>query len=487
MVWANFLHIYQPPTQKQFWIDKVTRESYRPLFAGLLEIPKAKVTLNINAVLAELLLRFGHTDVIDTIRQLARNGQLEFTASAKYHPLLPRIPKEEVVRQINLNEETNRKIFGEVYQPKGFFPPEMAFSVEVAGIVRELGYQWIICDELSFPRGDRGNKGDEGNKGVREGVDYSKLYTISNLENFLIFFRERATSNKILSFQLAEADLIIKDLGERLGRDEYLLTAMDGETFGHHRLGLEQVLFDLYKSDQLPSVLISELPAHFHNVQVITPKPSTWALMEKDLEQNVPFSRWDDKDNEIHHMQWELLHLAVDAVHREEKLPTDMSHSIYVSNETYGNGNSEPSKARLLLDQAIHSDQFWWAGAKPWWSIEYIEGGAKELKDAVFACKNVSQEQKNKVQELYYNILTTAFAWQRSGKVDKLASEEDEEIRQRVDRALPSMKDHEFEAMIASLETQKAKAAEIQEYERAAQFRDRIAELKEQWAKRNNA
>mgnify|MGYP000276992762 CR=1 FL=1 len=32
MRWANFLHIYQPPTQKPYWIHKITAESYRKLF-----------------------------------------------------------------------------------------------------------------------------------------------------------------------------------------------------------------------------------------------------------------------------------------------------------------------------------------------------------------------------------------------------------------------------------------------------------------------
>lgn len=450
MYWANFLHIYQPPTQKKYWVDKITRESYRPVFTGLLKIPQAKVVLNINAVLAELLIQYGHHDVIAAIRQLAEAGQLEFTASAKYHPLLPRLPKAEVVRQIKLNEATNRKIFGEVYQPKGFFPPEMAFSIEVAGIVRELGYKWIIVDELSFPK--------------KSTIDYTTIYTIKGLKDFQIYFRERNPSNTILAFQLTDPAAIIKSLDYKIVRHEYLLTAMDGETFGHHRLGLEQVLFDLYRSPSITSTFISELPALFSKREAIVPQPSTWALMHKDLERKQPFSRWDDPENEIHQLQWQLLRLAVRSVQREEK---GMSNERRVT------------KPRKLLDQAVHSDQFWWAGAKPWWSIEYIEAGAMQLKDTIKACQTASERTKQRAEELYIKIVTTAFNWQRSGKVDELSKQEDEEIRQRVDRALPQMKGAEFSAMIASLESQRDEAAKRQEYERAAQFRDRIAELKE--------
>ena len=92
MYWANFLHIYQPPTQKPYWIDRITNESYRKIFRLLLEKPNAKITVNINGVLLELFEKHGHRDVIDMIEKLLSRGQLELTGSAKYHPLLPFLP-----------------------------------------------------------------------------------------------------------------------------------------------------------------------------------------------------------------------------------------------------------------------------------------------------------------------------------------------------------------------------------------------------------
>jgi microcystin degradation protein MlrC len=65
MYWANFLHIYQPPTQTKEILDRVTNESYRKIVAGLLDNPTAKVTLNINGVLTEMLAENGYQDVAD--------------------------------------------------------------------------------------------------------------------------------------------------------------------------------------------------------------------------------------------------------------------------------------------------------------------------------------------------------------------------------------------------------------------------------------
>ncbi|MFH1367458.1 MAG: UvrB/UvrC motif-containing protein [Patescibacteria group bacterium] len=447
MYWANFLHIYQPPTQKPYWVKKIADESYRRIVAELKKAPQAKLTLNVSAILVELFEQNNCQDIIDDIKMLLERGQIELTASAKYHPLLPKLPKEEVIRQIKLNHETHKKYFGDAFQPKGFFPPEMGFSAEVAKTVAELGYQWIIADELSFPIGSKG-------------VDYSKIYEIKNIPNFNIYFRERKMSYKILSGQLGTGQLLIDSLGERLKKNEYLLTGMDGETFGHHRPGMEHLLFEIYKSPELKTVLISDLPQYFKDRGVIEPLPSTWALMEKDLEKNASFARWDDPGNMIHEKQWALFNLAVKTL-REAK-------------------SEDPGykQARELLDRAVHSDQFWWASAKPWWSLEMMEAGAKELKEVVQLLKNTPAEIKNKAQQLYQDIIFTGFEWQRNGTVEALSRQEDEEVRQRSDEAMPELPKEEVEKIIHNLREEIKAMVKGEEYERAAQLRNRIVEIK---------
>lgn len=446
MIWANFLHIYQPPTQKPYWINRVAEESYRKIFRLFIENPQAKITMNVNGVLLEFFEQYGHKDLIEMMGKLISRGQLELTGSAKYHPLLPFLPKEEVIRQINLNEETLRHYFGKDLKLKGFFPPEMAFSVDIAKIIAPLGYEWIIVDELSFPKEKAPQK-------------YDRIYQIEGMKNFSIFFRERKMSWIILSGQIGTGKLLIQSLGGRLKKEEYLLTAMDGETFGHHRPGLEMLLFEIYKSNKLKTATVSELLNMFPERECVNPLSSTWALMEKDLEKKKPFARWYDDDNPIHSAQWELTKLAIEAVEKSSK------------------DSGGYNKVRQSLDKALHSDQYWWASARPWWSIEMIEAGAKELCDTVLSAPGATEELKRKAEELYHKIVFTAFDWQRSGIVEKLSRAEDEEIRQRTDVALPKLPRSEVEKMIKRLEKEMKLVASRQEYERAAQIRDRIKEL----------
>src|SRR3989338_7030982 len=297
MIWTNFLHIYQPPTQKQRWVRKIANESYRKLIRGFLDNPKAKVTMNVNAVLLELFDRYGCQDVIAGLRELGERGQIEFTASAKYHPFLPLMPETEIVRQIGLNTETNRKYLGPAYQPKGFFPPEMAYNRRVGEIVSKLGFRWIILDELASAP-------------ATGTLSASALYEIKGIPDFYVFFRDRAMSFRILSAQVGvsvfSSNMLLDFLVDRFNRNEYLLTAMDGETFGHHRPGMEQLLFELYKTSGLTSVTVSELVGLFPQREEVTTQPSTWALMEHEISAGQPFSRWDDPANEIHQLQWQL-------------------------------------------------------------------------------------------------------------------------------------------------------------------------------------
>src|SRR5258706_13247187 len=100
-------------------------------------------------------------------------------------------------------------------------------------------------------------------------------------------------------------------------------------------------------------------------------------------------------------MQWELTDLAIASV---AKLATTDPHFIHI---------------RHSLDRAIHSDQYWWASASPWWSIEMMESGAKELKDVIVNNPAASEPEKKHAQELYQNIVFTAFEWQRTDKISE--------------------------------------------------------------------
>src|SRR3989338_8618316 len=134
-------------------------------------------------------------------------------------------------------------------------------------------------------------------------------------------------------------------------------------------------------------MMISDLVEKFSGREVVEPLDSTWAVTKKDIASRLPFSRWKSPDNIIHHHQWQLTDLAVEAANR---LP-------------------QSSRARKLLDEALHSDQYWWASAKPWWSLEMMERGAFELKSVVLESPAATDIKKQKAEKLKKDIIYTGF------------------------------------------------------------------------------
>src|SRR3989344_6082533 len=447
MKWANFLHIYQPPTQKPIWVKRIADESYRKIFNGLLEIPRARLSLNINSILCELLDQNGGIDVIKNIKKLVERGNIELTGSAKYHAFLPLLPESEIERQILLNEESLNKYFGRGWKKGGFFSPEMAYSKKVVEVAKRLGYKWIIIDEMALPEG----------KEMRKDI----VYEINGLKDFCVFFRERNLSFKILSASQIGVKSILKSLEPSMNQKDYTITGMDGETFGHHRPGLEHLFFDLLKDSRIEPLMISDVLDQFPKKEIIEPRQSTWATMPNHFKTNQPFFRWKNKDNAIQVCQWELANLAIEIVRRNEK-----------------------QKTRELLDEAIHSDQFWWSSARPWWSLEMIERGANDLKTVVNNSETATDAEKKRADELYRLIIYTGFEWQRSGLVDEISRSEDEEIRERLEeKEKLFVTKEEYQNMISNLKEQMKTAADSEEFHRAAMIKDRIRELKEEMGK----
>lgn len=372
--WANFLHIYQPPTQFPEMLRDITEQSYFELTSLLRSSSRAKLTLNINGSLTDLLQENGLGLFLEQLKELANAGKIEFTGSAKYHPILPKLPKEEIKRQIELNSETNRKYFGSLWRPQGFFAPEMAYSLDTAEVVTQAGFKWMIVSEYAFP------------PTIDSSPDNSVIYGHRGLP-LKVFFRNHQPTMDLAFGKIWTKGDFLKGVEANITPNQYLLTAMDGETFGHHRPGLEKVLAEIYEDPSLEPRFVSELLDLYPKGPDVTPLPSSWGLEVDELKRGIPYPRWDYPGNSIHSRQWELTNLAIKSVWASPK-----SDSTYLA-------------TRAKLDQALHSDQYWWAGARPNWHFRMVEMGARMLKDIVQASSGASTEDKALANELYRSIV----------------------------------------------------------------------------------
>ncbi|HHD92094.1 MAG TPA: hypothetical protein ENL06_00510 [Candidatus Portnoybacteria bacterium] len=447
MFWINFLHIYQPPDQTDEILEKIVNESYRPLFRGFLEVSKKnlkfKINLNISGCLTELLAKNGYQDVINNIHQLAKQGNLEFTESAKYHALLPFLNENQIINQIKANYQTNHHFFGSVYQPKCFFPPEMAYSPKVGKIVSQLGYQFILLDEISF------------NKHLTEATS-NGLFKIKGT-NLIPIFRERRSSNTIMSGIIRTKKEFQELFSKDFDHDKYVCTAMDGETFGHHRIGLDKVLIKIVSFKKPPQIFLSETTKYFPIEKEINPISATWASAQDDINKKVQFYSWHNPKNKVHQLQWKLVNLLNEKVKKYSPIPT---------------------KTKDLINRALASDQFFWASGEPWWSIEMIEKGAWNVINAIKSIPKITQSEIQEAEDVYRHILSTAFLWQRSGKIGQLAKKYRENIKIPFkERTLENNKPEVYYAFINLMKRQMYQATKNHNFEKALLWRDAIYKL----------
>ncbi|MGV9171373.1 MAG: hypothetical protein ACOC35_02230, partial [Promethearchaeia archaeon] len=245
-----------------------------------------------------------------------------------------------------------------VYQPQGFFPPEMAISEEVLASVKEMGFDWIIMSGIANTLSD-----------------FPTTFISQNEEGLKLVFRDDYISidcafDKINNVGAFKNRLYYRNTSE----DYYVILAMDGETFGHHvKHAIDDFLIPLFETlphrDDLKLCTVSEIVDKFPVGKKQTPRASSWSTMPYDIAHDVPFPLWFNPDNEIHIEQHRFFMYALTLVHLSYKFREQMDDE---KKRIFDN-------ARNLLDRGIHSCQQWWASKRPWYEPDMILRGLNEV------------------------------------------------------------------------------------------------------------
>jgi alpha-amylase/alpha-mannosidase (GH57 family) len=142
------LHAYQPPNIADSEVEQTVRCVYQPLLT-LHAASAAPLTLNVQGCLLRRLQAIA-PNFLEWLRELARSKLLEFTTSAHYHPCLPLLPRDRRKRQIALNLQTVQEVLD--VRPRGFWPPELAWSPAMLEQLVEFDVRWTIVDGSAFVR-----------------------------------------------------------------------------------------------------------------------------------------------------------------------------------------------------------------------------------------------------------------------------------------------------------------------------------------------
>ena len=125
-------------------------------------------------------------------------------------------------------------------------------------------------------------------------------------------------------------------------RDSYVVSARDGETFGHHIRGgietfLEPFISALASSRSAGLCALSGIARRFPSREMPVPSGS-WSTTGSDLEEGIPWPLWDHPGNADHAAMWELVRVVLDAARR-----------------------SGSARVADMADRMLYSCPFWWA------------------------------------------------------------------------------------------------------------------------------
>jgi len=382
MNWINFLHFYQPPTISDEVIDEVVKSSYKPWVDFLNKYKDTKITINFTSCLTERLYNSGYQKLLDDFIKIAEQGQIEFVETAAFHPILPLLPEKEIIKQIKINNNINKKRFGKVYQPKGFYLPEMAYSKKVAEIINELGYKYIILDQIAF-NGDLKNK-----------IDNNIKYKIKDTD-LCVVFRDREISQTFVP------ETIINKLEKNeFAKNEVIITATDGELYGHKYWNWWPPYIKALK--QLDTKTISEYLSKLKQEKEIKPVACSWESVQQELEDKIPYAIWQHPNNKVHKLLWRLANFALKLNYKHEN---DLNHF----------------SSRLHLEKGLASCTFWWASDKDFkmfsphaWDPKMVEIGAHELLYSIRSLNDIKPRLKLKAEKIFSQI--RSLIWKKHWK-----------------------------------------------------------------------
>jgi alpha-amylase len=150
-------------------IDKYKREQKKPEF-----------TFSLSGIFLEQCERF-NKDLLETFKQLAETGQVEFLEQTYYHSLASLYPdRQEFTEQVKMHHQATRDLLD--YTPTVFENTELLYNNAVARTVEKLGYKAIYT---------------EGVERILHGKSPNYLYSPKDLKKLKIILRNYKLTDDI--------------------------------------------------------------------------------------------------------------------------------------------------------------------------------------------------------------------------------------------------------------------------------------------------
>jgi len=334
-------HYYYDDYTNEGVMNKVAQKSYLPTNKLLLKLLKQykgkfKVTFSISGIAIDQF-RLYAPEVLDSFKELADTGHVEFLAETYSHSLVALKDKEEFEAQVQKHSDAIYELFGQ--RPQVFRNTELIYSDQLGADVYSMGFKGMLA---------------EGAKHVLGWKSPNFMYTNAInprlkvlLKNFTlsddIAFR---FSNKDWNEYPLTAEKYIQWLKDLSPKEELINLFMDYETFGEHQWE-DTGIFEFLEN--IPKVALSgkgigfttpsEAVKKLQPVSAIhVPNPTSWADEERDLTAWLGNEMQNEAFDKLYAMLPKIKKCTDDDIIKDWAYLQTSDHFYYMSTKFFSDG-----------------------------------------------------------------------------------------------------------------------------------------------------
>ena len=248
---AHHLHLYQP-RGNDIYTARINEECYKPL-------SKNKVLENVSFDIGPTLVDWLYVNDKNTLSKIIRSDKGQAMAQSYNHRLLPLARYDmDVDTQIIWGLKHFEKYFSR--KPKGMWLPETATSKRVLEKLTSHGIEYTIGADNQNAKSSDTSKVFEIELPSKKKINYFFYNKLSGP----IAHNSEMWQGSDLTY-LANADYALEKIVQET-KDDFILLAYDGETFGHHHKFADMWIEHFPKSAKkkgFDTVLISSVNGEF--------------------------------------------------------------------------------------------------------------------------------------------------------------------------------------------------------------------------------
>jgi alpha-amylase len=323
-------------------LRKVSNKCYLPANHIILELVKAfkgqfRCAYSLTGVVMEQFERY-YPKVLDSFKELADTGCVEFLAETYYHSLSFLYSREEFAEQVGLQRAFIKKHFGQ--EPKVFRNTELIYNNDLAHLVSQLGFKGIVC---------------EGADNILMGRSPNFLYQPPRCPQIKLLLKNYRLSDDI-AFRFGNRDWPEWPLTSekfagwvnQVNGNGYTINLfMDYETLGEHQWAdtgifefmkhLPEAILRYGTNDfKTPSEVVAAYPA---SAELDVPHMISWADTERDLSAWLGNAMQSNALHEIYKLEAQVRNAKDPAILSDWRKLQTSDHFYYMCTKYFADGD----------------------------------------------------------------------------------------------------------------------------------------------------